>query len=235
MPKPDGDSSTYATIVVSGADAAVFLQGQLTLDIQSLAEGDPPALAAWCNPKGRVIALFRIRLSDGAYRLALPGELAESVVKRLTLFRFRSKVDLETAASLAADLGRDDGESLPAWQERQFAAGIADIRAAQSEEFTPHMLNLDLLDAISFEKGCYTGQEIVARTHYRGATRRRMLRYGSAVAAAPGDKLMLGERPVGEVVNVLGTEILAVAPLDNAAAGLTVNGGSLEPLELPYL
>ncbi len=74
MPKPDGDSSTYATIVVSGADAAPFLQGQLTLDVQSLTEGDPPALSAWCNPKGRVIVLFRMRLADGAYRLALPGE-----------------------------------------------------------------------------------------------------------------------------------------------------------------
>jgi folate-binding protein YgfZ len=166
--------------------------------------------------------------------LALPSELAEAVVKRLTLFRFRSKVDLKTSIAEPGDLGQNPGESFEAWLQRQFDAGIAEIREPQSEEFTPHMLNLDLLGAVSFDKGCYTGQEIVARTHYRGATRRRMLRYGVTGPAAPGDKLLLGERPVGEVVNVLGDELLAVAPLDDADAGLTVNAGALDQRALPY-
>ena len=139
------------------------------------------------------------------------------------------------ARALPADLGKASGEMDDAWLRRQFEGGIAEIRAAGSEEFTPHMLNLDLLDAVSFDKGCYTGQEIVARTHYRGATRRRMLRYGFSGSADPGDKLMLGDRPVGEVVNVLGDELLAVAPLDDAEAGLTVNGDLIDRKELPYL
>ncbi len=235
MSKPDGDSAAYATITISGADAAEFLQGQLTSDVRALVEGESPVLSAWCNPKGRVIALFRLRLADGVYRLALPGELADAVVKRLTLFRFRARVDLGIEDALPADLGQASGELPDAWLRRQFEGGIAEIREAGSEEFTPHMLNLDLLDAVSFDKGCYTGQEIVARTHYRGATRRRMLRYGFSGAADPGDKLMLGDRPVGEVVNVLGDELLAVAPLDDAEAGLTVNGSGLHKKDLPYL
>ncbi len=235
MQEPADNSALYTTIVVSGADAADFLQGQLTSDVLALVEGDAPVLSAWCNPKGRVIALLRLRLADGVFRLALPGELADAVVKRLTLFRFRAKVDLGLEAALPADIGQASGEAMEDWIQGQFEAGVAEIRASGSEEFTPHMLNLDLLDAVSFDKGCYTGQEIVARTHYRGATRRRMLRYGFSGSAAPGDKLMLGDRPVGEVVNVLGDELLAVAPLDDAEAGLTVNGDLIDRKELPYL
>ncbi len=234
MPDPDVASTPYATIAASGADAAEFLQGQLTSDIRTLAEGEAPVLAAWCNPKGRVIALFRLRLADGVYRLALPAELADAVVRRLAMFRFRSKVELIVEAALSADLGRADGESADAWARRQFEAGIAEIREPQSEEFTPHMLNLDLLDAISFDKGCYTGQEIVARTHYRGATRRLMMLFGFAGSAAACDNLMVAERPVCEVVNVLGAELLAVAPLDDADAGLEVNGGAIDKRDLPY-
>jgi hypothetical protein len=62
-----------------------------------------------------------------------------------------------------------------------------------------------------------------------------MLRYGFTGSAAAGDKIMLGERPVGDVVNVLDREILAVAPLDDADAGLTLNDTALVRKDLPYL
>jgi folate-binding protein YgfZ len=230
LPYPD-----YAVIAVSGPDSAEFLQGQLTADLNALDDGADPALAAWCNPKGRVITLLRLRQAGDQYRLALPSELAEPVVRRLAMFRFRSKVDFAVEAATADDLGAADGETAEAWSRRQFEAGVAEIGAAQSEAFTPHMLNLDLLGAISFDKGCYTGQEIVARTHYRGATRRRMLRFGYPGSATAGDKLTLDERAVGEVVNVLAGELLAVAPLENAEGGLTVNDEPVTLLDLPYL
>ena len=201
----------------------------------ALVDNAEPRLAAWCNPKGRVITLFRLRLAGDQYRLALPRELADPIVKRLTMFRFRSKVDFAIEAAAAADLGAGEGETGDAWSRRQFEAGIAEIGVTQSEAFTPHMLNMDLLGAISFDKGCYTGQEIVARTHYRGATRRRMLRFAHPGSAMPGDKLMLGDRAVGDVVNVLAGEILAVAPVENAQDRLTVNGEPVTPLDLPYL
>ena len=79
-------------LVVQGADALEFLQGQLTADLAGLLPGQS-LLSAWCNPKGRVICLLRVTATGSGYTLALPTELADDVIKRLTLFRFRSKVE----------------------------------------------------------------------------------------------------------------------------------------------
>ena len=219
---------------VTGDDAASFLQGQLTCDVSRL-DSAALSLGAWCNPKGRVIALFRIRKLDSGFALLLPEELAEPVVKRLTMFRFRSKVDFATRQATAADLLEDEARSFEDWQAQNLSDGVANIATTQSEKFTPHMLNLDLLDAISLDKGCYTGQEVVARTHYKGATRRRLMKFASDGDTAPGDKVRLDERDVGDVVNVIGNELLAVVPVDSATGGLEVNGAVLENLPLPYL
>jgi folate-binding Fe-S cluster repair protein YgfZ len=97
------------------------------------------------------------------------------------------------------------------------------------------MLNLDLLDAISFDKGCYTGQEIVARTHYKGATKRRTLRFRSEQPAAEGDKVSDGQRDIGEVLNVAANDLLAVVPVDKADDALTIDGNALTHVPLPYI
>lgn len=219
----------YSSITVSGTDAFDFLQAQLAADLDALPEG---GLSAWCNPKGRVICLFRTRRTAHGFELALPAELAESVVRRLTMFRFRSKVNFETCPVDAGVLGA--GDDFEGWRLANLQAGIPEILEAQSEEFTPHMLNLDLLGAVSVNKGCYPGQEIVARTHFRGKTRRRMLRFQSAAPVAPGDKVALDGRDIGEVLNAIGTDLLAVAPVANAGDALTVNGVQLVNLSLPY-
>jgi tRNA-modifying protein YgfZ len=222
----------YSSILASGTDAFDFLQAQLSNDLQLL-EDKAQILSAWCNPKGRVICIMRIRRSDPGYQLVLPAELTEPVRERLTMFRFRSKVDLESTPATAKDLGisgtTDD------WLLDNLRAGRPEIWRAQSEEFTPHMLNLDLLGAVSFDKGCYPGQEIVARTHYRGASRRRTHRFESGQALAPGDKISDGERDVGEVLNAIGTDLLAVIPSEKAESPLSVNGVELRHIPLDYL
>ena len=222
----------YSSILVTGADAFDFLQAQLSNDLRLL-DDRPQLLAAWCNPKGRVICLMRVSRSGDGYRLILPAELEESVLRRLTMFRFRSKVELESAPATPADLGisgtADD------WLLDNLRAGRPEIWAAQSEEFTPHMLNLDLLGAVSFDKGCYPGQEIVARTHYRGATKRRTHRFESMQAVSPGSKVSDGEREVGQVLNAIGTDLLAVIPSDKAHDALSVDGVELRHIELEYL
>ena len=164
---------TLAMINVTGPDAYEFLQGQLTNDLDRL-EAEGEILSAWCNPKGRVVWFGTVQPIPSGYALSAPADLAEDIVQRLTVFRFRSKVEF---AIDAAD----------ATVDAQFLItnGYPFIGRAQSEQFTPHMLNLDLLGAICMDKGCYTGQEIVARTHYRGKTKRRCLRFESAAPVAP--------------------------------------------------
>jgi len=215
--------NTIATINVTGPDAFTFLQGQLTNDLRRL-ESEPEILAAWCSPKGRVIWFGTVTAIESGFALSAPAETAADIVKRLTGFRFRSKVDFDIV---------DDGITVdPVFLIRN---GYPFISAAQAELFTPHMLNLDLLDTISFDKGCYTGQEIVARTHYKGATKRRTLRFTSETPVAAGDKVSDGTRDIGEVLNASGTDLLAVVPVDKADAPLTVNGVKLTHVSLPYL
>lgn len=122
-----------------------------------------------------------------------------------------------------------------AWRLRLIYAGVPLIGRANSEKFTPHMLNLDRLDAISFAKGCYTGQEIVARTEHRGSSKRRLMRYTTeSNSVSIGDKLTDGERAVGEVVNVSGNSLLAVTPVAMQQQPLTVGGAPANPAALPY-
>jgi folate-binding protein YgfZ len=195
---------TFATINITGPDAFEFLQGQLTNDLRRLEDRDE-ILAAWCNPKGRVLWCGPVRTIEGGFSLQAPAEIADDLVRRLALFRFRSKVEFERAG----DTSSVDPANL-------IERGLPYIGREQSEQFTPHMLNLDLLDAISLDKGCYTGQEIVARTHYRGATKRRAQRFSSTAALSVGDKVQGDGRDVGEVLNVAGTELLAVVPAGDA-------------------
>ena len=214
--------TAHSIIEVSGDDAFDFLQAQLTNDLMRL-DAEAEILAAWCNPKGRVIWFGTVRKSDSGYAMSAPPDMAREIVDGLTRFRFRSRVQFAIA----------EGESLePADLVRD---GIVYVGSEQSGKFTSHMLNLDLVDAVSFDKGCYPGQEIVARTHYRGATKRRCLRFESTGPVSIGDKVSDGARDVGEVVNVSGKELLAVVPIDGNKTAFSVNGRPLLHLPLPYI
>ena len=221
----------YSTILVSGADAEEFLQGQLTADLQQLNDSGSQR-SAWCNPKGRVICILALAKDAAGFTLTLPAELVEHVIQRLTMFRFRSKVDFDNRPSEASDVGLDG--DYDEWRLAQLRAGVPEIFGPQTEQFTPHMLNLDLLGAVSLDKGCYTGQEIIARTHYRGATKRRLHRFESDAPVSPGDKISEGDRNVGEVVNAIGCDLLAVIPVDKADVSLTVGSINLTHIPLNY-
>ena len=214
----------YVTICVGGDDATEFLQGQLTADVRDFADGDLH-LTAWCNPKGRVICIMTARQDGENFDLTLPGELAEHVVQRLKMFRFRAKVEFEARPAANDDLGING--DFDTWRLARLRAGIPEVFGPQSEQFTSHMLNLDLLNAVSLDKGCYTGQEIIARTHYRGASKRRLHHFTTDVQVSPGDKVSSGERIVGEVVNAIGCDLLAVVQTDSLTERLTVGGATL--------
>jgi folate-binding protein YgfZ len=104
------------------------------------------------------------------------------------------------------------------WRALDIAAEIPQIYAATSEAFVAQMINLDALGGIAFDKGCYTGQEVIARAHYRGRVKRRMQRFQLAQSPPrPGDSGTLPDGRSYKVVDAVATpggcDVLAVASL----------------------
>ncbi|MCK5870855.1 folate-binding protein YgfZ [Methylococcaceae bacterium CS1] len=204
-----------SVLSVTGKDAANFLQGQTTCDINALVDSKP-ALGAYCNAKGRTISTFIIIKQQNEFQLILTKDLIDTVRKKLQMYVLRSDVQLTDQSELLCITGIFYTElplqthlyqypqldnsylfignaeesclfwselrqqqtirliSSSAWLWLDIQAGIPWLYPPTSEEFVPQMLNLDKLNAISFEKGCYTGQEVVARTHYLGKNKRAM-------------------------------------------------------------
>jgi tRNA-modifying protein YgfZ len=133
------------------------------------------------------------------------------------------------------------------WRRADIAAGIPHVYPETHEIFVAQMLNLDLLGGLSFEKGCYSGQEIIARTHYRGLIKRRMMRFAAdCVVPPPGTRVLHAGEHAGEVVDACvpaqrpekACELLAVVSLDRWHQPLELEGiagSSLTRLGLPYV
>jgi folate-binding protein YgfZ len=140
--------------------------------------------------------------------------------------------DAACLARVAGDPARawligDAGESSSAensnqWQRSNIFTGLPEITTGSSEQFTPQMLNLDLLGAISFTKGCYVGQEIVARTQNLGRIKRRMYRFRTETENAfePGQALYGPDELTGKIVSCARegavTDLLAVIAIESA-------------------
>ena len=128
------------------------------------------------------------------------------------------------------------------WQRLDVAAGQPQVYAATSEEFVAQMLNLDSLNAIAFDKGCYTGQEVIARAHYRGRVKRRLQRFTSrdACQLSPGDSGQLTDGRAFKVVLAAQLadgrcDFLAVAPLLGAVADPTAAAPVAAPITDPTM
>jgi tRNA-modifying protein YgfZ len=228
-----------------GADCVKFLQGQLSNDMRSLSNAGW-LLAGFHNPQGRVLALLRLLAPAPDHVVALlPAELAGTIATALRRYVLRAKVtisaDADTAA-LAQFAAQSPAATLPSAADAHLldiAAGMPQVYPASSGLFVSQMLNLDCIGAISFDKGCYTGQEIIARTHYRGRMKRRMQRFMSAtpVALLPGQDVLLGDGRAAQIVDAVThadgrTEFLAVAPRpEQAAAAVAAPVGDAEDLQ----
>jgi folate-binding protein YgfZ len=244
-----GESGGYGAIAFRGPDAAKFLQGQLSADVEKLAVGSR-TLAGLHNPQGRVIALLDLaRDSAAGFNATQPRALVQTVATRLRKYVLRAKVRVEEAAP--SSMPGVSPSFLPGTPLGAVRSGLAEVYVATSEAFVAQMLNLDLLGAIAVDKGCYTGQEVIARAHYRGKVKRRMQRWlnTSGTPLAPGDSARTADGRTLTVVRVApvegGQELLAVgnylaepasaeAPdaAEPAATGIIQVSG---PLPLPYV
>ncbi len=184
---------------------------------------DLPHTADSVARDGKLIA---VRLADGRAELWVPQADAATVEARL-----------------AAQLPQ---APLDAWLLAQVRAGVGQVFGATREMFIPQMINLQALGGVSFKKGCYTGQEIVARMQYLGKLKRRLYRLALAAGDLPqaGAELFspVHQSSVGEVVlagtATNGCELLAVLQEDAVKDGRihlgTADGPALTLLDLPY-
>lgn len=197
---------------ISGADASKFLQGQVTSDVTALANGQF-TLSAHCNPQGRVISLFYLIHLNENYYLLMPRDmiaLTQTALKKYAVF-FKSTLE-DATDELETILPQLNNPTL-----FDIHAGVPRIHPNTSGAFLPHDINLDQLGAISFEKGCYTGQEIIARMQYRGKLKKRMqsTKLDTAHPPQPG-----ADDNLGKIVDVSQQNnnciVLYIAPISEA-------------------
>ena len=234
-------------LAVSGTDALPFLQGLLTADIAALTPGTS-TWAGLLSPQGKALfELFAHAAADGLY-LDVATDRADALLKRLNMYKLRRAVTL-AMADLAVFWSPDaDGPAdprLPAFGARWLAApaSAGDVRAyhgARLDAGLPEAAevgedrtlwlecNAAELNAVSFTKGCYVGQENTARMHHRDRVRRRLL--AVRLTADPGAEtaIMAGDRSAGELRGHAGGRGMAYLRIEFAAAELTLGGSALE-------
>jgi folate-binding protein YgfZ len=134
-------------------------------------------------------------------------------VTRLSASRFVVLAAAQDAAAARAALAaRAEAKSESAWARLDIEAGIPAITPATQDEYVPQMVNLDLIGAVSYTKGCYPGQEIVARTHYLGRLKQRMYRIHAPTVTEPLPGDALYSPAFGE--NQASGAVLAAAPAE---------------------
>jgi folate-binding protein YgfZ len=182
-------------------------------------------------------AVHQVAQTPAGMVIRLPGDRFE-----IAVVREKSQAVLGTLAAEA------ESESPEDWQRQVIRAGVPVILPSTQEEFVPQMINLDLIGGVSYEKGCYPGQEIVARMHFRGTLKQRMYLAGITAGGQPqpGEKLFspaFGEQACGTVVNAArapegGHDLLAVLQISAADRGdlhwKSPDGPPLRLLKLPY-
>ncbi len=194
-------NNELVVLEVAGADAATYLQGQLTNDIRELST-KPFQFSAHLNNKGRMIASFIITAeNENNYLLITSKAILEKLLPRLKMFILRSKVTITPSSqniyltnnqltdakvinlapgvilNITASLDASAIEDTTLWHKTLVEHSIPMIYPESSEKIIPQQVNYELIGGVNFKKGCYTGQEIVARTHYLGKIKRRMFKF----------------------------------------------------------
>lgn len=184
-------------VTVSGKGSQTLLEGQLTCHVAKVPVGTSVP-AAQCSPNGKVLSLFQLSGENDTWQLDLPPGMAELTLAALKKYAvFYREVILQTLP--APDLPAID-------RLAEIRAGKPAIYPETSGMFFAHELHLDALGAISLDKGCYTGQEIIARMHYRGKSKTGLFHVTLTASAAPSRGADIfssfsGEKPCGRIVD----------------------------------
>ena len=281
-----------------GPEAAKFLQGQLTQDFVLLSTTEA-RLAAFCSPKGRMLASFiGFKRAPDEILLVCSRDLLAPTLKRLSMFVMRAQVKLSGASEAFAVWGVageadpglaaapwsqlntadgrswtrlypaegvaralcvapvDEGEAAQApagpaldlahWQWLEVMSGVATITQPVVDAYVPQMVNYESVGGVNFKKGCYPGQEVVARSQFRGTLKRRAYRVQAAEPLTVGQDVFHdsdAEQPCGTVVaaaahpgggwNAIVSMQTKAADSGQLSAG-SASGPALKLLPLPY-
>lgn len=229
----------YQLIEAHGADAEKYLQGQLTADLIALPSG-ANTLAAHCDPKGKMNAIFRLlKVDSEQFFLLIKKDLLPSALDALKKYAVFSKISFDLRDwQIVGLIGKKCGKIEPRftleideqraillnesvlpinfnadekiWESADIQAGLPNLSAATQNLFIPQALNLQAIEqAVSFTKGCYIGQETVARAKYRGANKRAMfiLKGKTQTLPAIGDEIEMrlesNWRKTGSIINAV--------------------------------
>lgn len=290
--------TSLGVIRAHGPEAAKFLQGQLTQDFALLGLSEA-RLAAFCSPKGRMLATFvGFKRAHDDILLVCSRDLLAATLKRLSMFVLRAQVKLSDASDAFAVFGVAD-QALPgladtpwqhhmtddaaswvrlypaegtaralcltpvpeggsadapagpeleegAWQWLEVMSGVTTLSQPVVEAFVPQMLNYESVGGVNFKKGCYPGQEVVARSQFRGTLKRRAYRVASNAPLAVGAEVFHdsdAEQPCGTVAaaapnpadgwNAIVSMQVSAAQGGQLTAG-SADGSPLRLLPLPY-
>jgi folate-binding protein YgfZ len=248
-------------VTVSGAEAESFLQNLVTQDVVRLAPG---ALAYSCllTPQGRFLHDFFIFREGETFFLECETARRDDLIRRLKLFRLRTKVSIDgggegyavyAGAAVPGAAHSFPDPRLAALGHRSYVPGAAKAESAAaykdmrihlgvpegSVDIKPEIdtvsdANLDWLHAVSWDKGCFVGQEVTARMHNRALVKKRMA-IVSGQGLAAGDALTQGDVAAGEIrsVNAAGNEGLALLKLAALGGELLAASGGAVAARLP--
>ena len=215
---------------LTGVDAAKFLQGQVTVDVQDVQIGETRPTAI-CDLKGRVqFGLWISRVAEDAFTLTVSSDQHDALRAHIRKYGAFSKMTVSEpvqqypAVVDGALAFADQPSDVAAWQTLAIAQGQAWIVAATSGLFQPQELRLHQRGGVDYDKGCYLGQEIVARLYFRAKPKHWLHRIsGAGTAPAAGAQLADDVQVVNAIATASGFEALVVAkPAAIDAAGLTV-------------
>ena len=205
-----------ALLKISGKDSELFLQNQLSNDIKKL-DNSSIQLNAYCQHQGKIIALFWVMRYEDSFLLSFPVELLDKIQSRLKMYIIMSDVVIHNVTKDFCQIGlvdethkdafvikdhlsvvlekyNDDAianpNSISLWYKACIDYCLPEIFSITSEKLVPQMLNLDIDEfGVNFSKGCYPGQEVVARLHYLGSAKRRLFAFELDSDANVGDSL----------------------------------------------
>ncbi|MBA8667642.1 folate-binding protein YgfZ [Holosporaceae bacterium 'Namur'] len=228
-------------IAISGADRGKFLQGIISNDIGKI-NLDSYIYALMLTPQGKLLYDFFIIERDNSYLLDCPKPFVEEIVKKFNVYKLRSDINISRLIDhkIYASFSKLNNLFLPDPRNTElgfraiinpsisFIGAPLDIRKydlkrmellipdmvsdLESGTYFPLELHLDELNAIDYKKGCYVGQEVTARTHYRGVVRKNLYRIEviEGEQLEPKINIYLGEKKVGQTLGFVGSQGLGL-------------------------